>query len=129
MILYSMMKPISLIILFILSQPVFPSPDVTGKFVTVSESDCNSEIHFLKNGKGVFIDYCRGENGSYIGKVHKDNISWRMNNNSLSVNINGINEIFTYHSQLSCKYFGEMGHATGLVGLDLYFWKKPINCK
>ena len=123
------MKPISFIILSLLSQPVFPSPEIAGEFITVSESECNSEIHFLKNGKGVFIDYCRGEDGSYIGKVHKDNISWRMSTNSLLVSINGIDEVFTRHSQLSCKYFGEKGHATGLVGLDLYFWKKPIKCK
>jgi hypothetical protein len=123
------MKSISLAVLFIFSSPVLSSPEIIGEFITVSESDCNSGIHFFENGKGAFIDYCRGEDGSYIGKVHKDSISWRMSDNSLLVNINGLDEIFTRHSQLSCKYFGEKGHAAGLVGLDLYFWKKPIKCK
>lgn len=123
-----MMKSIFLIIIFVISNPVISSQKILGEFTTVSESKCNSEIHFFENGKGVFIDYCRRENGTYIGDIHKDNISWHINNNILLVKINGINEIFTYHSKLSCNYFGVNGDSSGLIGFDLYFWRKPIKC-
>ena len=123
------MKFTFLIILFSLSTPLFSSEKILGEFSTVSESACNSEIHFLKNGKGVFIDSCRREDGSHIETIDKQNISWQINNKKTLVKINGLDETFTYHSQLSCSPFGESGNANGLVGFDLYFWKKPIKCK
>jgi len=124
------MKLLFLIIIFAISNPIFSSQEIPGEFTTVSESECNSEIHFFKNGKGVFIDSCRREDGSYIGDIYKDNISWHIiNDEKLLVKINGINEIFTYYSKLSCIYFGETGDSNGLAGLDLYFWRKPVKCK
>lgn len=123
------MKIVFLIMLFAISNPAFSSQKIIGKFTTVSESECNSEIHFLKNGAGVFIDSCRRDDGSYFGNIYKDKISWQINDDTLIVKINGINEVFTYHNALSCIYFGEHGSTGGLVGFDLYFWKKPIKCK
>lgn len=123
------MKFIFLITALSISGPLFPSQEITGEFTTVTESGCSSEIHFLENGKGVFIDSCRYEDGSYVGDIYKDEISWKINNKKLIVNINGINENFTYHRKLSCGYFGEKGDSEGLIGLDLYFLRKPVKCK
>ena len=123
------MKFTFLIILFSLSTPLFSSEKILGEFSTVSESECNSEIHFFKNGKGIFVDSCRKDDGSHINTIDKQNISWQLNNNKILVKINGLDETFTYHSQLSCSPFGKRGNANGLVGFDLYFWKKPIKCK
>lgn len=123
------MKPVFLITLFAISGPVFSSQNITGEFSTVSESECNSEIHFYKDGKGVFIDSCRREDGTHIYNVEKNIFSWHIKNNKIIAKINGINETFTYHDKLSCAYFGENGSANGLIGFDLYFWRKPIICK
>ncbi|NOY67499.1 MAG: hypothetical protein GXP13_08860 [Gammaproteobacteria bacterium] len=123
------MKPVFLIILLTASSPVYSSQEILGKFTTVSEAACNSEIHFFKHGKGVFIDSCRNEDGIYFGKIYTDDISWQINNNRLTVKINGLNESFTYHKKLSCHYFGEDGFSNGLVGFDLYFWRTPVKCK
>jgi len=123
------MKLVFIIITIVISNPFFSSQKILGEFTTVSESECNSELHFFKNGKGVFIDSCRREDGSYIGDIYKDNISWYINSDVVFVKINGINETFTYDSNLSCIYFGKNGSLNGLVGFDLYFWRKPIKCK
>ncbi len=112
-----------------LNYPAFSSEELSEKFTTMNESECNSEIHFFKNGKGYFIDSCRGENGLYVGKIYKNEISWLMKEGRFQVKINGVNEGFTYIEKLSCKYFGEVGYANGLVGFDMYFWKMPIQCK
>lgn len=123
------MKTAFLIIILAITNPVFSSPEILGEFTTVSEAACNSEIHFFKEGKGVFIDSCRAKDGTYFGNVYKDNISWQIKNDILVVKINGINETFSYHNKLSCNYFGEHGSANGLVGFDLYFWRKQVKCK
>ncbi len=123
------MKPILLFIIFTISTPVFSAQNIIGKFSTVSESECNSEIHFLKNGEGVFIDACHREDGSLIGDIKKSTISWQIKNKELIVKIHGISETVTCHDKLSCVYFGENGHSNSLVGFDLYFWKTPIKCK
>lgn len=118
-----------LIILFAFSNPIFSYEKILGEFSTVSESACNSEIHYFKNGKGIFIDSCRSEDGSLLGNIDKQNISWKVNDNKIIVKINGLNEVFTYHNNLSCIPFGEKGHSNGLIGFDLYFWRKPTVCK
>lgn len=123
------MKLTFLIILFVFSNPIFSYEKILGEFSTVSESACNSEIHFFKNGKGVFIDSCRSEDGYFLGNIDKQNISWKVNDNKIIVKINSLNEVFTYHNNLSCHPFGEMGYSNGLIGFDLYFWRKPIECK
>jgi hypothetical protein len=123
------MKLVFFTIIFTISNPVFSSQKILGEYTTVSEYECNSEIHFYKNGKGVFIDSCRREDGSYIGDIYKDDISWNINNDRLLVKINGISETFTYHSNLSCISFGEDGGSNGLVGFDHYFWRKPVKCR
>jgi len=123
------MKSVLLIISIAITNPVVLSQKIPGEYTTVSESECNSELRLFKNGKGVFIDSCRSEDGTYIGDIYKDNISWHINGDVLLVKINGINEIFTYDSKLSCAYFGENGYSNGLVGFDLYFWRKPVKCK
>ena len=123
------MKFTYLIILFAFSTPLFSSEKILGEFSTVSESACNSEIHFFKNSKGVFIDSCRSEDGSLLGVIDKQNISWKVNNNKIIVKINGLNEVFTYYNNLSCVPFGVKGQSNGLTGFDLYFWRKPIECK
>ena len=123
------MKLTFLIILFSFSNPIFSYEKILGEFSTVSESACNSEIHFFKNGKGVFIDSCRSEDGSLLGNIDKQNILWKVNDNKIIVKISGLNEVFTYHNNLSCHPFGEMGYSNGLIGFDLYFWRKPIECK
>lgn len=123
------MKFTYLIILFSFSKPLFSYEKILGEFSTVSESACNSEIHFFKNGKGVFIDSCRSEDGSHAGDIDKQNVSWKVNDNRIIVKINGLNEIFTYHNNLSCNPFGKKGYSNGLTGFDLYFWRKPIECK
>ena len=111
-----------------ISNFVFSSQTIHGEFSTVSESECNSEIHFFKNGKGIFLESCRIEDGTNVD-IDKHDISWLINENKLTVKINGINEPFTYHNKLSCIDFGEKGNANGLVGFDLHFWRKPIKCK
>jgi len=123
------MKLTFLIILFSFSNPIFSYEKILGEFSTVSESACNSEIHFFKNGKGVFIDSCRSEDGSLLGNIDKQNILWKVNDNKIIVKISGLNEVFTYHNNLSCHPFSEMGYSNGLIGFDLYFWRKPIECK
>ena len=112
------MKFTYLIILFAFSTPLFSSEKILGEFSTVSESACNSEIHFFKNSKGVFIDSCRSEDGSLLGVIDKQNISWKVNNNKIIVKINGLNEVFTYYNKLSCVPFGAKGHSNGLTGFD-----------
>lgn len=123
------MKFTFLIILFVFSNPIFSSKKILGGFSTVSESACNSEIHFFENGKGVFIDSCRRDDGSHAGEIDKQNISWYVNDKKILVKINGLNEVFTYNNNLSCHPFGEKGYSNGLIGFDLYFWRKPIECK
>ena len=123
------MKSLLIIIIFSLSNPVFSFQKILGKFSTVSESQCNSEIHLFKNGKGIFVESCRREDSPDINAVDKHEISWQMNKNKLNIKINGINESFTYHNKLSCIDFGEKGSANGLVGFDFHFWRKPIKCK
>lgn len=123
------MKSLLIIIIFSLSNPVFSSQTILGKFSTVSESQCNSEIHLFKNGAGFFVESCRRDDDSHFDEVAKQEISWLMNKNKLTININGINESFTYHNKLSCIDFGEKGSANGLVGFDFHFWRKPIKCK
>jgi len=100
------MKLTFLIILFAFSNPLFSYEKILGKFSTVIESACNSEIHFFKNGKGVFIDSCLSEDGSLAGDIDKQNIFWQVNNNKIIVKINGLNEVFTYQNNLSCNPFG-----------------------
>lgn len=123
------MKSFLLIIVFCISNPVMSSQKILGKFSTVSESQCDSEIHLFKNGKGIFLEYCRREDASHIDDVIKQKISWLMSKNKLTVKINGINELFTYHDKLSCVDFGEQGNANGLIGFDYHFWRTPIICK
>ncbi len=106
-----------------MSSPVLSGQEIIGEFTTVSESDCNSEIHFYSNGKGVFLDYC------YTNKPYTSPIFWHIVNSKITVNINGIDEVFKYNENMSCHYFGEEGSSAGLTGFDLYFWKKTIQCK
>ena len=122
------MKLLFLIIIFVVSYPVFSAKRILGEFTTVSESECNSKIQFFKNGKGLFIDSCRRKDGSYIGKIYSDEISWTISNKILLVKINGLDEVFSYYNKLSCHYFGESGDSSGLIGLDLYFWRNPVKC-
>ena len=123
------MKPVLLTILFTISNSVYSSQEILGEYTTVSESECNSEIHFLKDGKGVFKDSCRKEDGPLIVDIHTENISWRINNDVLVTKINGIDEVFKYHEKLPCVSFGESGDSNGLIGFDMYFWRKPVECK
>jgi len=122
-------KKILLIILLTTPGPAFSNPEILGKFSTVSETECNSEIHFQKNAKGVFLESCRRRDGTYKDDIHRTIISWHIKDKKIIVNINGINETFTYDDKLSCAYFGKDGNANGLVGFDLFFWRKPITCK
>lgn len=122
------MKSLIILIVLSISNPVFSLQKILGEFSTVSESECNSEIPLFKNGKGIFLESCRREDGTYVD-MDKHDISWLINENKLTVKINGINEPFTYHNKLSCIDFGEKGNANGLVGFDLHFWRKSIKCK
>jgi len=123
------MKLVFFIILITISNSSFSSQIVPGIYTTVNQSECSSEIHFFKNGKGEFIDSCRDEDGSIFGKVYKDNISWSLKNYKVFVRINGILETFTYHNELSCAHFGGKGVANGLEGFGYYFWRMPVKCK
>ena len=100
-----------------------------GKFSTVSESECNIEITISANGKGIFSESCRREDGSHIDDVETFNISWKLINNEFIANIKGSEEKFIYHSNLPCKNFGEGGTSNGLIGYGTYFWREPIKCK
>jgi hypothetical protein len=48
------MKSLTILIALAISNPVFSSQKILGEFSTVSESECNSEIHLFKNGKAFF---------------------------------------------------------------------------
>jgi len=87
------------------------------------------QLPFQKNAKGVFLESCRRRDGTYKDDIHRTIISWHIKDKKIIVNINGINETFTYDDKLSCAYFGKDGNANGLVGFDLFFWRKPITCK
>lgn len=123
------MKSIFFVLIFAIATPALSNEQILGEFSTVSESACNSEIHFFKNGKGVFIDSCRSDDGSHAAEIDKQNITWYVNNKKIVVKINGLNKVFTYHKNLSCHPFGEKGYSNGLIGFDLYFWRKSIECK
>jgi hypothetical protein len=119
------MKPVFLIIAIFISAPVSAAQQMLGEFSTVVGSECISEIHFSKDGKGVFVDYCSGIDG----EAYKTRFEWHMENSAIHANINGNEEIFRYQGKLACSYIGKKGNANGLTGMDLYFWKKPVNCK
>ena len=119
------MKLVFFIIAIPASAPVSAAQPILGEFSTVIGSECISEIHFSKAGKGVFVDYCNGiDNEGY-----KTSFVWRMENGAIHAKINGNEEIFRYQDKLSCSYIGKKGSADGLTGMDLYFWKKPVNCR
>ena len=123
------MKKILFILLLITSNFAFSNQEIFGKFSTVSESECNSEIHFMENSTGVFLESCLKKDGTYKDDIHRTIISWHIEDKKIIVKINGINETFTYDDKLSCEHFGKDGNANGLVGFDLFFWRKPIKCK
>ena len=119
------MKLVFLIIAMSISAPVSAVQQILGEFSTVVGSECISEIHFSKDGKGVFVDYCNGIDG----EGYKTSFAWHMENGTIHAKINGSEEIFRYQANLACSYIGKKGSADGLIGMDLYFWKKPVNCK
>lgn len=122
------MRFIFFLLLFV-SYPVSSSQNILGHFATMHESECFTEIHLFEKGNGVFIDTCLGKSSLYTDMAYKENITWKFNQNILSVNINGINETFTYYENVSCDTFGEQGKSNALIGLDMYFWKSPVSCK
>jgi len=119
------MKSVFLVIALSISSSVFAAQKILGEYSTVDIAECTSEIHFLKNGMGVFVDFCEG--GDVNG--NKTSFAWHMENGAIHAKINGNDEIFRYQDKLACSYIGKKGSADGLIGMDLYFWKKPINCK
>jgi len=123
------MKKILFIMLITTSNPAFSNQKIIGEFTTVNESECNSEIHFQENGKGVFLESCLRRDGTYKTDIHRTQVSWHLKNEKIIVQINGINETFTYDDKLSCDHFGKNGNANGLIGFDLFFWRKPVKCE
>jgi hypothetical protein len=119
------MKLVFLIIAASISAPVSAAQQILGEFSTVVGSECISEIHFSKDGKGVFIDYCNGIDG--VG--YKTSFTWHAEKNIIHAKINGNDEAFIFQNKLSCSYIGKNGNSNGLIGMDLYFWKKPVKCK
>ena len=124
-----MMKAALLLLILSASYPALSSEKVLGEFSTIIEVGCHSEIHFLESGKGIYMDTCHKDRTPNSKPIEKQNISWQMNKNKILAKINGINEIFTYHNKLPCADFGKTGSSDGFIGMDLYFWRKPVTCK
>ena len=102
---------------------------LTGRYTTVSESECNYELILDRNGTGKFIDTCRREDGSHIDDIKTFPLTWQRQNNKLTIVFNKKTEFFTYHDKLPCHPFGEKGAGKGLVGYGTRFWKTPIDCQ
>ena len=100
-----------------------------GRFTTVTESACNSEITLSHDGKGKFVNICRREDGSHTDDREISELTWRGQGDKMIVTLNNKTEVFAYHNELSCRSFGYEGSANGVTGLGKNFWRHPINCK
>ena len=136
------MKRIIITILFLMLvtiQSTVAAPDLTGKYFTTTESECNMEINLYKDGHGQAIQTCRLEDGSPRDEKKEIKITWKQDNNKISMTALNRPIDFIYKESVSCEEFGSKGHSAALVletkgehifsGYNPSFWKFPMNCK
>jgi hypothetical protein len=129
---------ISCLLTLVLSTPL-SALTLTGKYFTVTESDCNMELLLGEDGLGKAIQTCRLEDGSHRNATNATLIKWKQENDNVIVTTLREENIFTYKPSVSCEEYGAKGYSAALIletkgnhlfsGYNSSYWKVPSNCK
>jgi hypothetical protein len=112
---------------------------LSGKYLTITESDCDMELLLDEHGKGKAVQACRLEDGSHRDDTNETRVTWKQEDNKVIITSLKEEYVFIYKPEASCEEFGSNGYSAALVletrgnhlfsGYNSSYWKVPGNCK